>query len=76
MTGSVLYSFKNIKEEEQGYWDLFEQYYHVKTRGALMLEALRGIGFSVEEDAIQFHPVNPYNNRRHACIIKAKKGAE
>ncbi len=73
ISNGMLYSSQGVKEEEHGYWDLFEQHYYMATRGSLIFQALRNIGFIVEEDAIQYHEVNPYNKRKHAWLISAKK---
>jgi hypothetical protein len=55
--------------------DMFEWIYGMYSRGPAMLEALRTIGFEVAADAMQYHEINPYNGRRHAWIIKARKPA-
>jgi hypothetical protein len=73
ISNGMLYSSQGAKEEEQGHWDLFEQHYYMKTRGSLILQALRNIGFSAENDAIQYHEANPYNKRKHAWLISARK---
>lgn len=75
ISNGMLYAYQDVKEEEQGYWDLFEQQYYMRTRGPLILEALFKIGFMVGDNAIQYHTKNPYNGRRHAWIISAKKAA-
>lgn len=69
----MLLSYKGEHEELQGYWDLFEQHYYMKTRGPLVLNALRDIGFTVTNDAIQYYAENPYNKRKHAWLITATK---
>lgn len=73
ISNGMLYSSQDVKEEEHGYWDLFEQHYYMKTRGALILEALRNIGFITEDNTIQYHAINPHNKRKHAWLITAKK---
>ena len=73
ISNGMLYSYQAIKEEEQGYWDLFEQHYYMKTRGPLILKELRNIGFSAGSEAIQYYEVNPHNKRKHAWLISAKK---
>ena len=69
----MLLASKGEQEDKQGYWDLFEQHYYMLTRGPLIVGALRKIGFEVEDSAIQYHEINPYNQRRHAWIIKVTK---
>lgn len=76
ISNGILYANKGIKEDEQGHWDLFEQHYYMKTRGPLILEALQRIGFVLENDPIQYHKINPYNRRKHAWIISARKPAQ
>jgi hypothetical protein len=56
-------------------FDTFEWIYGMYSRGPVILEALRTIGFEVAADAMQYHEINPYNGRRHAWIIKARKPA-
>jgi hypothetical protein len=68
------YYFANQDDKPQGHWHLFEWGYYMKTRRSLIFKALRDIGFVVGEDtAIRFYPINPYNQRRYAWIISAKK---
>ncbi len=53
--------------------NMFEWVYFMSARGPAMLDALRGMGFEVADDAIRYHKVNPYNGRHHAWIITATK---
>jgi hypothetical protein len=73
ISNGMLHSSRGVKEEEHGYWDLFEQHYYMKTREPLILEALRNIGFITEDNAIQYYEINPHNKRKHAWLISAKK---
>ncbi len=75
ISNGILYSAKGIHEEEQGYSDLFEQQYYMKTRAPLIVAALQDIGFVVKDNAIQYHKINPYNRRKLAWLISARKPA-
>ena len=75
ISNGILYSAKGIHEEEQGYSDLFEQQYYMKTRAPLIVAALQDIGFVVKDNAIQYHEINPYNRRKLAWLISARKPA-
>jgi len=71
ISNGMLYSYQSTKEDKQGHWDLFEQHYYMKTRSSLITSKLQEIGFSDIE--IKYYPVNPYNKRKHAWLITAKK---
>lgn len=73
ISNGMLYSYQQVKEEQQGYWDLFEQHYYMETRKTLIKQSLEGIGFRADTIAIQSFDINPYNQRKHAWIITAKK---
>ena len=73
ISNGMLYSYREVQEERQGYWDLFEQHYYMKTREPLILRSLQEIGFIVESDSIQYHHENPYNHRKFAHLITVKK---
>jgi hypothetical protein len=66
-------SYKRRNDETEAYWDLFEQHYYMATRADPIKKALVGMGFILGDNPIQYHPVNPRNNRKHAMIITAKK---
>lgn len=71
ISNGILYSYQGTKEDEQGYWDLFEQHYYMKTRTSLITSKMQEIGFS--DVQINYHEVNPYNKRKHAWLITARK---
>ncbi len=60
-------------ENPSGQLKIFRWVYGMKSRNDLMLNALRTIGFQVDMDIIQCFKKNPYNERHHAWIIKARK---
>lgn len=55
------------------YYCIFELFYYMHSRRHLIQASLESIGFQLDENFLQYFPVNPYNNRKHAWIIKAKK---
>lgn len=61
-------------EEYQGYFDLFDQHYYMRTQALSILQTLSGIGFKVDHDSIQYYAEpNSFNGRKHSWIIKAIK---
>ncbi len=54
-------------------YDVFEWVYYMYSRNNLIIARLRKMGFTVDENAIEYHETNPYNGRKHAWIIKTQK---
>lgn len=52
---------------------VFRLVYGIKSREHAMITKLRDIGFEVKNDTIPCFKDNPYNGRRHAFIIEARK---
>lgn len=69
--GLVGHYFKK-NEKYQGYFDLFDVYYYMKTQESSILKALSGIGFKNASIEYSLNP-NRYNGRKYSWIIKASK---
>lgn len=71
ISNGMRYAYSNINEEQQGHWHLFEQKWYMLTRDSQIKSKLGDIGFSDVE--INYFPINPYNQRKYAWLIMAKK---